>query len=147
MKKSVIHIFIILFITISAIGQNKKIIYSDKAPKPIGPYSQAVLSDNTLYVSGQIPINPLTNNIDTSSIEKETQLVMENIKAILEQSGMTFKNIVKTTIYTTKMNKFTNINDVYSSFFDNEFPARETIGVAVLPKNVHVEISIIAVKK
>ena len=133
-------------ITFGCFAQNSRTIYTDKAPKPIGPYSQAVKSGNTLYLSGQIPINPSTNLIDTSSIENETKLVMQNIKAVLQADGMDLNNVVKTTIYTTDLSKFKRINDVYATFFTEKFPARETVGVAALPKNVHVEISVIAVK-
>ena len=125
----------------------KKIITTLNAPAPIGPYNQAVLSDKTLYISGQIPLIPDTMEILNSTIEEETDLVMNNLKAILETAQMTFKNVVKTSIFLSDMNDFAKVNDVYGRYFDNDFaPARETIAVKALPKSVKVEISMIAVK-
>lgn len=125
----------------------KKIIFTEKAPAPIGPYSQAVLMGNTLYTSGQIAINPATGEIVLDSIEAETKQVMENMKAVLEAGGMTFENVVKTTIFIMDMNDFARINSVYGSYFDESTaPARETVQVACLPKNVNVEISVVAIK-
>ncbi len=125
----------------------KKIIFTEKAPAPIGPYSQAVLMGNTLYTSGQIAINPATGEIVLDSIEAETKQVMENMKAVLEAGGMTFENVVKTTIFIMDMNDFARINSVYGSYFDESTaPARETVQVACLPKNVNVEISMVAIK-
>ncbi|MBP4136868.1 MULTISPECIES: RidA family protein [Flavobacterium] len=125
----------------------KKIIFTDKAPAPIGPYSQAVLSGNTLYASGQIALNPATGDLITENINDETQQVMQNIAAILEAANMTFENVVKATIFIMDMNNFAAINTVYGSFFNEKTaPARETVQVACLPKNVNVEISIIAVQ-
>ena len=125
----------------------KKIITTLNAPAPIGPYNQAVLSDKTLYISGQIPLIPDTMEILNSTIEEETNLVMNNLKAILETAQMTFKNVVKTSIFLSDMNDFAKVNDVYGRHFDNDFaPARETIAVKALPKSVRVEISMIAVK-
>ncbi|OCB74875.1 RidA family protein [Flavobacterium crassostreae] len=124
----------------------KKIIFTDKAPAPIGPYSQAVLKGNTLYTSGQIALIPETGLLETSSIEAETKQVMENMKAVLEAAGMTFENVVKTTIYIMDMNDFAKINTIYGAYFDEKTaPARETVQVACLPKNVNVEISVIAI--
>tara|TARA_B100001559_G_scaffold311401_1_gene307855 strand:+ start:2719 stop:3102 length:384 start_codon:yes stop_codon:yes gene_type:complete len=124
-----------------------KIITTLNAPAPIGPYNQAVLSDKTLYISGQIPLIPDTMEILNSTIEEETNLVMNNLKAILETAQMTFKNVVKTSIFLSDMNDFAKVNDVYGRYFDNDFaPARETIAVKALPKSVRVEISMIAVK-
>ena len=124
-----------------------KIITTLNAPAPIGPYNQAVLSDKTLYISGQIPLIPDTMEILNSTIEEETNLVMNNLKAILETAQMTFKNVVKTSIFLSDMNDFAKVNDVYGRYFDNDFaPARETIAVKALPKLVRVEISMIAVK-
>lgn len=123
----------------------KKIIFTEKAPAPIGPYNQAVLTGNMLYTSGQIAINPADGNLVTSSIETETKQVMENVKAILEAAGMTFENVIKSTIFIMNMNDFTTINTVYGSYFNEETaPARETVQVACLPKNVNIEISVIA---
>ena len=125
----------------------KKIINTSKAPAPIGPYNQAVLSGNMLYTSGQIALDPATGELRTDFIAEETKLVMENLKAILTEAGMTFENVIKTSIFITDMNDFTEINDVYGRYFDNDnAPARETVQVAKLPKNVHIEISMIAMK-
>ncbi len=124
----------------------KKILFTDKAPAPIGPYNQAVLSGNTLYTSGQIAIDPATGDLVLDSIEIETKQVMENMKAVLESAGMTFENVVKSTIFISNMNDFAAINSVYGSYFNEKTaPARETVQVACLPKNVNVEISMIAV--
>jgi 2-iminobutanoate/2-iminopropanoate deaminase len=125
----------------------KKIIFTKNAPAPIGPYNQAVLSGNTLYTSGQIAINPATNELILDNIEIETEQVMQNLKAVLEAADMTFENVIKTTIFIMNMEDFTNINAIYSKFFKEETaPARETVQVACLPKNVNIEISMIAVK-
>jgi 2-iminobutanoate/2-iminopropanoate deaminase len=124
----------------------KKIIFTEDAPAPIGPYNQAVLKGNTLYTSGQIAINPATGDLVTDTIESETEQVMQNMKAVLEAAGMTFENVVKTTIYIMDMNDFGKINTVYGAYFNEKTaPARETVQVACLPKNVNVEISMIAI--
>jgi 2-iminobutanoate/2-iminopropanoate deaminase len=123
----------------------KQIIYTANAPEPIGPYSQAILTGNMLYTSGQIAINPKTNELVLNSIEEETQQVMQNIKAILDAAGMTFENIIKCSIFIMNMNDFAAINQVYGSYFNPETaPARETVQVACLPKNVNIEISVVA---
>ena len=123
----------------------KKIIFTENAPAPIGPYNQAVLTGNTLYTSGQIAINPATGELVTTNIEVETAQVMENMKAVLAAAGMTFENVVKTSIFIMDMNDFGAINTVYGSYFNEKTaPARETVQVACLPKNVNVEISMIA---
>ena len=123
----------------------KKIIFTEKAPAPIGPYNQAILTGNTLYTSGQIAINPATGDLVTANIEAETAQVMDNMKAVLEAAGMTFENVVKTSIFIMDMNDFGKINTVYGSYFNEKTaPARETVQVACLPKNVNVEISMIA---
>ena len=125
----------------------KKIIYTDKAPAPIGPYNQAVLVGNTLYTSGQIALDPTTMELVLDNIEVETKQVMENMKAVLEAAGMSFEDVVKTSIFIMDMNDFGRINAVYGSYFDEKTaPARETVQVACLPKNVNVEISMIAIK-
>lgn len=125
----------------------KKIIFTDKAPAPIGPYNQAVLSGNTLYTSGQIAINPATGELVVADIETETEQVMQNLKAVLEAADMTFDHVIKTTIFIMNMGDFAKINTVYGKFFTEEIaPARETVQVACLPKNVNIEISVIAVK-
>ena len=124
----------------------KQIIFTEKAPAPIGPYSQAIKIGNTLYTSGQIALVPETMELETSSIEAETKQVLENLKAVLEAAEMTFENIVKTTIYITNMGDFARINAVYSTYFDEQTaPARETVQVAALPKGVNIEISVVAV--
>ncbi len=124
----------------------KKIIFTENAPAPIGPYSQAVLSGNTLYVSGQIPLNPKSGELVMNSIEEQTKQVMENLKAVLSEAGMSFDNVVKATIFITDMNDFSKINSVYGSYFSEEnAPARETVQVSRLPKDVNVEISVISV--
>ncbi|MBA3900083.1 MAG: RidA family protein [Bacteroidetes bacterium] len=122
----------------------KKIINTTNAPAPIGPYSQAVLKNGTLYISGQIAINPATGNLELSDIKTETKMVMENLKAVLNEAGMDFSNILKCSIFISDMNNFGQINEVYGSYFEKDFPARETVEVSVLPKNVNVEISAIA---
>ena len=125
----------------------KKIIYTDNAPAPIGPYNQAILIGNTLYTSGQIALNPKTMELVLDDIETETKQVMENLKAVLIAAGMTFENVVKTTIFIADMNDFAKINSVYETYFNEETaPARETVQVACLPKNVNIEISMIAIK-
>lgn len=125
----------------------KQVIFTAAAPAPIGPYSQAVLSGNTLYTSGQIALHPETGELITSTIEAETEQVMQNIKAVLEAADMSFENVVKTTIFIMNMNDFAAINTVYGSYFNEESaPARETVQVACLPKNVNVEISMIAIR-
>jgi 2-iminobutanoate/2-iminopropanoate deaminase len=124
----------------------KKIITTTKAPAPIGPYNQAVLSGNTLYTSGQIALDPLTGELILDSIAIETKQVMENMKEVLAAAKMTFENVVKTSIFISDMNNFSEINAVYSDYFNEETaPARETVEVANLPKFVNVEISMIAI--
>lgn len=123
----------------------KKIITTDKAPAPIGPYNQAILTGNMLFASGQIAINPETGNLVLNTIQDETHQVMQNIKAILKAADMTFENVIKTSIFISDMNDFSEINKVYGGYFDEaNAPARETVQVARLPKDVNVEISVIA---
>ena len=125
----------------------KKIITTVKAPAPIGPYNQAVLSGNTLYTSGQIAINPKTGKLVLDNIQVETRQVMENLKQVLLAADMTFENVIKTSIFISDMHNFSEINTVYGAYFNDETaPARETVEVANLPKFVNVEISAIAVK-
>jgi len=125
----------------------KKIIYTKKAPAPIGPYNQAILVGNTLYTSGQIALDPTSMELVLDNIEVETKQVMENMKAVLEAAGMTFEDVVKTSIFIMDMNDFARINTVYGSYFNEKTaPARETVQVACLPKNVNVEISMIAIR-
>ena len=125
----------------------KKIIFTTNAPAPIGPYNQAVLIGNTLYTSGQIALHPETGELVLTDIETETQQVMENMKAVLAAAEMDFSHVVKTTIFIMNMGDFARINAVYGRYFDEKTaPARETVQVACLPKNVNVEISMIAIK-
>ncbi|WP_343486635.1 RidA family protein [Allomuricauda sp. d1] len=125
----------------------KTIINTKKAPAPIGPYNQAVLIKDTLYISGQIPIDPSTGNLVEGDIKAETKQSMENLKAILEEADMTFENVAKSTIFLKDMHQFGEVNQIYGSYFDADTaPARETVEVANLPKFVNVEISMVAVK-
>lgn len=125
----------------------KKILNTPNAPAPIGPYNQAVLSGNTLYISGQIPLNPLSGRLVEDNIKKETLQCMENLNSILEAADMSFEHVVKATIFVKDINCFSQINEVYGTFFNPETaPARETVEVSNLPKFVNVEISMIAVK-
>lgn len=125
----------------------KTIINSPNAPAPVGPYNQAVLAGNTLYVSGQIAIEPSTGVIVTESIEAETEQVLKNLRAVLEEAGMTFENIVKCSVFVTDMDMFARINVIYARYFEGiQAPARELVQVAALPKYVNIEISCIAVK-
>ena len=122
----------------------KEIITTKNAPAPIGPYNQAAKANNTLYISGQIPADPATGVIVTSSIEDETHMVMKNLGAILKAAGLGFDSVLKTSIFISDMNNFARINEVYGSYFASDFPARETVQVSRLPKDVNVEISAIA---
>jgi 2-iminobutanoate/2-iminopropanoate deaminase len=124
----------------------KKIILTNNAPAPIGPYSQAVFFNGILYASGQIAINPETGDLVTDTIENETHQVMHNVKAILNAAELDFSNIIKTSIFLTDMGQFGKVNEIYGSYFTDNPPARETIQVAALPKGVNVEISVIAGK-
>ncbi len=124
----------------------KQIITSKNAPEPIGPYSHAVLCNNTLFVSGQICKNAASGELVNGDIKSETKQVMENLKAILTEADMDFTNICKTTIFLKNMNDFAQVNEIYGSYFTNNFPARETVEVSKLPLNLNVEISVIAMK-
>jgi 2-iminobutanoate/2-iminopropanoate deaminase len=123
---------------------NKEIIKTAAAPAPIGPYSQAVKTGGLLFISGQIAIVPGTSELKTGDIAEETAQVMYNIKSILEEAGLTFGHVVKTTIFLKEMSLFTKINEEYGKYFERDFPARETVAVKALPKDVNVEISMIA---
>jgi len=125
---------------------SKTIITTSAAPAPIGPYNQAVLTGNMLFISGQICIDPATGNLKNKDIQEETHQVMHNLKAILQQAGMDFNQVVKTTIFLTDMHQFGAVNEVYGKYFEKDFPARETVQVSALPKFVNVEISMIAAK-
>lgn len=125
---------------------NKQIINTADAPSPIGPYNQAVLAGDTLYISGQICIDPKTGELKKKDVQEETHQVMRNLRAILEAAGMNFSHVIKTTIFITDMNRFSELNEVYGKYFEGDFPARETVQVSALPKFVNVEISMIAAK-
>ncbi len=122
----------------------KFIISTPHAPNPIGPYSQAVQAGSLLFISGQIPINPATGNVDATDIAGETHQVMHNLKAILSAAGLDFANVVKTTILLSDMSLFASVNEIYGQYFIGDFPARETYAVKALPKNVNIEISMVA---
>ncbi|MEO6136382.1 MAG: RidA family protein [Ginsengibacter sp.] len=123
---------------------DKKIIKTAGAPDPIGPYSQAVKAGNLLFISGQIAMHPGTTNLAEGTIAEETKVVMHNLKAILEEAGLQFKNVIKTTIFLKDMSLFAEVNAEYGKYFESDFPARETVAVKGLPKDVNVEISMIA---
>jgi 2-iminobutanoate/2-iminopropanoate deaminase len=123
----------------------KKIIQIPGAPAPIGPYSQAVLVNNTLYVSGQIPLNPMNGNLEVESVEIATHRVLKNIKSLIEEAGMTLSNVVKCSIFLKNMDDFSIVNSVYATYFSENPPARETVQVAKLPLDVPIEISCIAI--
>ena len=125
----------------------KTIIKTGQAPAPIGPYNQAVKAGNLLFISGQVAIDPVTNMILAKSIEEEAEQVMKNLGAILTAAGMEFNQVVKTTIFLSDMNLFATVNEIYGKYFTGDYPARETVAVKGLPKNVNVEISMIAVKE
>jgi 2-iminobutanoate/2-iminopropanoate deaminase len=124
----------------------KKIIITQQAPAPIGPYSQAVQAGGLLFLSGQVAINPATGNIEATDTKAETIQVMENLKAVLQEAGYNFGDVVKTSIFLSDMSLFGTVNEVYGSYFTGNYPARETVAVKTLPKNVNVEISMIAAK-
>jgi len=131
----------------------KQIINTSNAPAPIGPYNQAIKVGNTdgsgqtmLFISGQVCIDPSSGELKNTDLQEETNQVMHNLKAILQEGGMDFSNVVKTTIFLTDMKRFSEMNEVYGKYFDDDFPARETVEVSALPKFVNVEISMIAVK-
>lgn len=124
---------------------SKQIIESKKVPAPIGPYSQAVIANGFLFASGQVAFDPATGQLVLSDIAAETKQVMENIKSILEAAELTFAHVVKTTIFLSDMQLFAQVNEVYGSYFTKDFPARETVAVKTLPRNVNIEVSITAV--
>jgi len=124
---------------------SKEIIQSSKVPAPIGPYSQAVIANGFLFASGQVAFNPATGELVLSDIQAETRQVMENVKAILEEAKLSFAHVVKTSIFLSDMQLFAQVNEVYGSYFTADFPARETVAVKTLPRNVNIEISITAV--
>ncbi len=124
---------------------SKQIIQSNKVPTPIGPYSQAVIANGFMFASGQVAFNPATGELVLGDIQSETKQVMENIKAILEEAKLSFAHVVKTTIFLSDMQLFAQVNEVYASYFTADFPARETVAVKTLPRNVNIEVSITAV--
>lgn len=123
----------------------KRIIHTTTAPAPIGPYSQAVIANNTLYISGAIALNATTGELVNDNIEEETEQVMKNLRNILIAAGAGFDNVVKTTIFLTDLGNFAKVNEVYGSFLSGDYPARETVEVSRLPRDVNVEISMIAI--
>lgn len=125
----------------------KKIVYSDKAPKPIGPYSQAIIVDKFIFLSGQIGISPDTGNLVEGGVNAETKQIFANFKAVLESANSSLENIVKTTVYLTDLNKFAEMNKIYNEYFTKDYPARATIQAGALPKGACVEIEAIAVLK
>ena len=125
---------------------SKTIINTPNAPPPIGPYNQAILSGSTLFISGQICIDPATGSLKNKDVQEEARQVMQNLEAILKEAGLGFNDVVKTTIFLTDMHRFAEVNEVYGKYFKDSFPARETVQVSALPKFVNVEISMIAVK-
>lgn len=147
MKKTGISLFFIfLFMAGFSQSTEKQVIQSPDAPKAIGPYSQAILAGNTLYVSGNIAIDPETGKMDTLNLETETRRVMSNLGAVLKEAGMSYNNIVKATIFMTDINNYRQINTIYAEYFKDKPPAREAIQVVALPAGAHVEVSCVAVK-
>ena len=124
----------------------KEIINTTNAPAPIGPYSQAVQAGNFLFISGQVPINPATGTIEATDIAGETEQVMKNLEAVLKEAGFAFRHVVKTTIFLSDMAHFNAVNEVYGKYFTGNYPARETVAVKGLPRNVNLEISMIAAR-
>lgn len=143
MRAILILTFSLLFCTSAFSQSQRQSFYSDKAPKPIGPYSQAIGAGNLVFVSGQIALRQ-DGSMDTTTIDNEVKLVMSNIKAVLEAAKLDMKHVVKSTIYVTDLRNFKRINEIYGSFFGESPPARETVEVRALPKGAHVEISVIA---
>jgi 2-iminobutanoate/2-iminopropanoate deaminase len=146
MKKTILSLFFIVFlITGYSQSTERKVIISPDAPKVVGPYSHAILAGNTLYVSGQIAINPENGQMDTLNFETEFRRVLSNIECILKEAGMSWENIVKATIYTTDLKNYKLINTIYGEKFTKDPPARETVQVVALPVGAHVEVSCVAV--
>lgn len=146
--KTIVKLVIICFVysQITFANPGKEVIKTNRAPEPIGPYSQAIKFGDFLFVSGQIAINPETNEMLNGSIEEETQQVMKNIKEILNEAQYQMDDIIKTTIYLTDLNDFKKVNEIYGEYFKNKFPARETVQVAKLPKGARIEISVVVGK-
>ena len=155
MKKSLLPVSLVILLIALAYNtfnnknktDMKRIINTSNAPKPIGPYNQAVISGDLMFISGQVAFDPNTDELVLDDIQTETKQVMENLKSILEEADLSFNNVVKTTIFLSDMNDFQQVNEVYGSYFsNNQAPARETVEVSRLPKDVNVEISMIACK-
>lgn len=145
--KTILPLFFLTFaLGIASSAQDLRVISPPSAPKPIGPYSHALMKGNLLFASGQIAIDPQTGAADTATIEQEVRRVMQNVEAILREAGLGWENVVKTTIFTTDLNHFETINRVYASYLKEPYPARETVQVAALPKKMHVEISVTAAR-
>jgi len=146
--KNIALSLLFIFILVAGYSQEteKKVIFAPDAPKVVGPYSHAILAGNTLYVSGQIAINPENGQMDTLNFETEFRRVLTNIECILKEANMSWENVVKATIYTTDLKNYKLINTIYSEKFTKDFPARETVQVSALPVGAHVEVSCIAVK-
>jgi len=149
MRVAFLLMFSIFFLlsTISGGKMEKKIVFTEKAPKPIGPYSQAIIAGNLIFTAGQIPIDPATNQVVQGDIKEQTRRVLENLRAILESVGATFDDVVKVTIYMKDLNEFSAMNEVYSEYFKNSPPARTTVEVSRLPRDVRIEIDLIAIVK
>ncbi len=145
--KFLVKTFLLLTLPIVTFSQQKEIIQTDKAPKTIGPYSQAVKANGFIYVAGQLGINPETGALVADSFEVEVKHAMENIKTILEASGSSMADIVNTTVYITELSKFSVFNEIYGTYFNENFPARTTVGAYTLPKNARIEIAVIALAK
>lgn len=138
-----IHQYFLIFTFLNSY-MSKIIVNTSKAPAPIGPYNQCIKTDSLVFVSGQIPMDPETNELVTGTVKDEAHQVMKNLKAILEEAKLTFEHVVKTTIFLSDMSLFADVNEVYGSYFNGDYPARETVAVKGLPKGVNVEISVIA---
>lgn len=147
MKRISLFLLLVLAaLSIFAQETEKKVIFSEKAPKVVGPYSQAIMVGNTLYVSGNIGINPENGEMDTLNFENEFKRVMMNLEAVLAEAGMSYKNVVKATVYLINLDNYKLMNSLYAEYFQEAPPARETVEVAALPKGAHIEISCIAVR-
>ncbi len=144
---TLVFILLLFSLTISGGKVEKKVVYTEKAPKPIGPYSQAVIAGDFIFTAGQIPIDPKTNQVVQGDIKEQTRQVFENLRAILEEAGATFDDVVKVTVYMKDLSEFPAMNEVYSEYFKSSPPARTTVEVSRLPRDVKIEIDLIAVKK
>ncbi len=142
-----ISLFFLLYLVACQTNDTmKKTVETENAPSPIGPYSQAVWAGETLFLSGQIAIDPESGELMTSNVQEETKQIMKNLEGVLQEAGLNFSNVIKTSIFLSDMGQFSAVNEVYGSYFESDFPARETVEVSNLPKGVNVEISMIAVR-